>query len=56
MPSIPSRNSYIMRDQAHDTVQKIMHERRPDPLITHPSWLALGLLLVAFNIVTITAP
>ena len=51
-----TKNSYIMRDQARDTVHKIMHERRAEPLLTHPSWLALGLLLVAVNIVTITAP
>ena len=51
-----SKNSYIMCDQARDTVQKIMHERRAEPLLSHPSWLALGLLLIALNIVTITAP
>ena len=50
------RNTYVMRDQAHNTVQNIMREKRTDALITHPSWLALGLLLVAVNIVTVTAP
>ena len=48
--------SYIMRDQAHDTVRNIMRERRPEAPLVYPSWLAFGLLLVAFNIITITAP
>ncbi|MFT5448463.1 MAG: hypothetical protein ACI9DC_003648 [Gammaproteobacteria bacterium] len=48
--------AYIMRDQAHDTVRKIMRERRPEAPLVYPSWLAFGLLLVAFNIITITAP
>ena len=56
MSPIPSQNSYIMRDQARDTVRKIMRERPSETLVAHPSWLALGLLLVAVNIVTITAP
>jgi hypothetical protein len=51
-----SHNTYIMRDQARDTVCKIMHEQSPETLVRHPSWLALGLLLVAVNIVTVTAP
>jgi hypothetical protein len=45
-----------MRDQAHDTVRKIMRERRPEAALVYPSRLAFGLLLVAFNIITITAP
>ena len=28
----------------------------PETLLAAPSWLAFGLLLVAFNIITITAP
>lgn len=50
------QRSYIMRDQAHDTVRKIMRERQPETPLIYPSWLAFGLLLVAFNIITITAP
>ena len=56
MSPTSSQNTYVMRDQARDTVHKIMRDRHPDPLLTYPSWLAFGLLLVAFNIVTITAP
>jgi hypothetical protein len=51
-----SRNTYIMRDQARDTVHQIMHERCAEARLSSPSWLAFALLLVAFNIVTITAP
>ena len=56
MPRTTSQNSYIMRDQARDTVHQIMHERGAETLLTSRSWLAFALLLVAFNIVTITAP
>jgi hypothetical protein len=56
MPPKTSQNSYIMRDQARDTVHQIMHERCAETLLTSPSWLAFALLLVAFNIITITAP
>ena len=56
MYPISSQKSYVMCDQARNTVQQIMHERRRETLLPHPSWLALGLLLVAFNIVTVTAP
>jgi hypothetical protein len=45
-----------MRDQARDTVREIMHERRPEGSFASPSWLAFGLLLVAFNIITVTTP
>jgi hypothetical protein len=48
--------TYIMHEQARDTVRQIMREQRAVPLVTHPSWLAFGLLLVAFNIITITTP
>ena len=56
MPCPSSQPSYIMRDQAHDTVRKIMRERQPESPLVYPSWLAFGLLLVAFNIITITGP
>ena len=56
MPPSTSQTSYIMYDQARDKVHGIMQEQRAETLITHPSWLAFGLLLVAINIVTITAP
>jgi hypothetical protein len=56
VPPKTSQNSYIMRDQARDTVHQIMHERCAETLLTSPSWLAFVLLLVAFNIITITAP
>ena len=56
MSPIASQNTYIMREQSRNTVQKIMQEQSTDTLVSHPSWLALGLLFVAFNIVTITTP
>ena len=56
MPPKTLQNSYIMRDQARDTVRQIMHERCAETRLTAPSWLAFALLVVAFNIVTITAP
>lgn len=54
MSATVSRNTYFMREQARDKVHKIMHERGAEPLLVSAFWLALGLLLVAVNIVTIT--
>ena len=56
MPYPSSQPSYIMRDQAHDKVRRIMREQRSETPFVYHSWLAFGLLLVAFNIITLTAP
>ena len=56
MSPIASKSTYIMRDQSRDKVHKIMQDQRTGTLISHPSWLALGLLFLALNIVTITSP
>jgi len=46
-----------MCDQAHDTVRDIMREGSPrGALVRQPSWLALVLLLVAFNLIAIASP
>jgi hypothetical protein len=48
---------YVMHDQARDTVREIMC--RPEatpPLVVRPSWLALALLLAAFNLLAVVAP
>ncbi len=42
---------YVMFDQSRDKVRGIMGERRQSELLARPSWLALTLLLVAFNII-----
>lgn len=42
---------YVMIDQARNKVPQIMRETRAPEMIKHPSWLALGLLVVAFNII-----
>lgn len=42
---------YVMFDQTRDKVRQIMHEHPRAGLITSPSWLALTLLIVAFNII-----
>lgn len=48
---------YVMCDQARDTVREIMREGPPPAvLVSQPSWLALALLVVAFNLIAITAP
>ena len=40
-----------MFDQARNKIGQIMRDGDSPELVTHPSWLALGLLLVAFNII-----
>lgn len=48
---------YVMCDQARDTVRDIMREDVPRAtLVEQPSWLALALLLVAFNLIAIVSP
>ena len=42
---------YVMFEQARDKVPGIMREHRPAAMVTRPSWIALGLLVVAFNII-----
>ena len=48
---------YVMQDQARDTVSEIMSTRPLRPaLLEQPSWVALALLLVAFNLLAVVAP
>jgi len=48
---------YVMQDQARDTVNEFMRERPLRPaLLEQPSWVALALLLVAFNLIAMVAP
>jgi hypothetical protein len=42
---------YVMFDQTQDKVGQIMHESPQSNLVTRPSWVALTLLIVAFNII-----
>lgn len=45
-----SPEPYLMRDHARDTVRDIMGERPGERLLTRPSWVALTLLVMAFNL------
>jgi len=48
---------YVMQDQARDTVGEIMRTRPLRPaLLEQPSWVALALLLVAFNLLAVVTP
>ena len=56
---------YIMRDQVTAKVRAIMEEdpRRkgaardlPEPLLSRPGWVAVTLLVVAFNLMAILPP
>lgn len=54
-----SDTTYVMRDQARDTVHEIMRGPGgpiPGSLLQQPSWLALGLLVVALNILALATP
>ena len=46
---------YIMLDQTRDKVRDIMRERDTATLVSRPSWLALALLLAAFNILALSS-
>lgn len=48
-------SGYVMFDQTRDKVARIMGERAASDLVARPSWLALGLLVVAFNIIAATS-
>lgn len=52
-----NRPRYVMCEQARDTVREIMREAPPRAaLLPQPSWLALALLVVAFNLIAISTP
>ena len=42
---------YVMFDQARNKVPQIMREGSTPEMVSRPSWLALGLLVVAFNLI-----
>ena len=46
---------YVMFDQTDDKVRQIMREARRTRLVAQPSWLALTLLVVAFNIIAVSS-
>ena len=46
---------YIMRDQTRDKVTDIMRDPPAATLVTRPSWVALVLLVAAFNVIAITS-
>ena len=46
---------YVMLDQTRDKVRDIMRETRSPALVTRPSWLALALLVAAFNVIAISS-
>lgn len=51
-----NRPRYVMCDQARDTVREIMREQAPrEPLLRQPSWVALVLLVAAFNLIAISS-
>ncbi len=48
---------YVMHDQAHDKLREITRGGAGRPaLLEQPGWLALTLLLVAFNLLALGAP
>ena len=44
---------YIMQDQAHNTVRRIMAGPARDRLLFKPGWLGLILLIAAVNLLTL---
>jgi hypothetical protein len=52
-----SASRYVMQDQAGDTVREIMCRSEARPvLVGRPGWLALALLLAAFNLLAVVTP
>ena len=51
---MPQRR-YIMTDQVRGKVHQIMDRSPAGALVTHPSWLALALLVAAVNLIAISS-
>jgi hypothetical protein len=51
-----STESYVMREQARDTVHRIMRPEAQRQLAPRPAWLGLVLLVAALNMIAMIGP